>query len=48
MTSQTGQQIITIHTLPNISRSNGNQAIKFNQLRKYSMINFFVDESCRK
>ena len=32
MTSKTGQQIITIHMLPNISRSKGNQAMKFGQL----------------
>ena len=32
MTSQTGQPIITIHTLPNISRSKSNQAMKFGQL----------------
>ena len=29
MTSQSGQQTITIHILPNISRSKGNQAMKF-------------------
>ena len=30
---QTGQQVITIHILPNISRSNGNQTFfKFGQL----------------
>ena len=32
MTSQAGQQIITIHILPNISRSEGNQTMKFGQL----------------
>ena len=32
MTSQTGQQIITIQILPNISRSKGNQTMKFGQL----------------
>ena len=32
MTSQPGKQTIAIHTLPNISRSNGNQAMKFGQL----------------
>ena len=32
MTSQTGKQISTIHVLPNISRSKGNQAMKFGQL----------------
>ena len=31
MTSQAGQQIITIHILPNISRSEGNQTMKFGQ-----------------
>ena len=32
MTSQAGQQIITIRILPNISRSEGNQTMKFGQL----------------
>ena len=32
MTSQTGQYISTIHILTNISRSKGNQAMKFGQL----------------
>ena len=32
MASQTGQQTITIHILPDISRSKGNQAMKFGQL----------------
>ena len=30
--SQPGQQTIAIHILPNISRSEGNQAMKFGQL----------------
>ena len=42
MTSQAGQQIITIHILPNISRSKGNQAMKSGQLRKYCMTNMFL------
>ena len=29
MMSQTGQKIITIHILPNILRSKGNQAMEF-------------------
>ena len=42
MTSQTGQQIITIHILlPNISRSKDNHAMKFDQLIKYNMSIFF-------
>ena len=32
MTPQTGQQIITIHILPRISKSKGNQTMKFPQL----------------
>ena len=32
MTLQTGQQIITIHILLNISRSKGNQIMKFGQI----------------
>ena len=31
MMSQTGKQINTIHALPNISRSKGNQAMKCDQ-----------------
>ena len=34
MASQTGQQIIVIHKLPNISRNKGNQAMKFGQIIK--------------
>ena len=37
MTSQTGKQIITIHILPNISRSKDNQTIKFGQLIEYNV-----------
>ena len=32
MTPSTGQQIISIHILPSISGSKGNEAIKFGQL----------------
>ena len=45
MTSQTGQQIITIHKLPNISRSKGNQAIKFGKLIEYNVGNIFLQNS---
>ena len=45
MTSQTGQQIITIHVLPYISRSKGNQAMKFGQLIKYSVRNIFFNHA---
>ena len=36
MTSQTGQQIITKHTLPNISRSKHNQTMKLGQFIEYN------------
>ena len=32
MTSQPGKQTIAIHMLPNISRSKGNQTMRFGQL----------------
>ena len=48
MTSQTGQQINTIHILPNISRSKGNQTKKFGQLIEYNMINTFLEKSYTK
>ena len=48
MTSQTGQQIIAIHTLPNISRSRDNQIIKFCQLIEYNMRDIFVKKSYTK
>ena len=32
MTSQTGQQVITIHILPNTSRNKDKEAMKFSQL----------------
>ena len=39
MMSQTGQEITTIYTLPNISRSKGNQ---------YNMRNIFLEKSYTK
>ena len=45
MISQTGQQIITIHILHNISRSKGNRTIKFGQLIEYKMRNIFLEKS---
>ena len=40
MRSQAGQKIITIHILPNKSRSKDNQAMKFGQLIEYNVIIF--------
>ena len=48
MTSHTGEQVIIIHILPNISRSKGNQAIKFSHLIAYKMRNNFLQKSYRK
>ena len=45
MTSQPGQQSIVIHILPNISRSKGNQTMKFGQLIEYNMRNIFLENS---
>ena len=39
MTSQTGQEIITIYIVFNISRNKGNQATKFCQSIKYNVTN---------
>ena len=45
MTPQTGQELITIHIVSNISRSKGKQATKFCQLRKYNVTNIFLPKS---
>ena len=37
MTSQRGKETIAIHILSNISRSKGNQTMKFGQLIDYNM-----------
>ena len=47
MTPQTGQQIITIHILSNISKTKANQPMKFGQLVNYSARNIFLQKSCR-
>ena len=48
MASQSGQQTIAIHILPDISRSKGNQTMKFGQLIEYNMRNIFVEKSYTK
>ena len=48
MTSQSGQQTILIHLLPNISRSKGDQALKFGQLIEFNMRNIFLEKSFTK
>ena len=41
-------KIIVIHVLPNISRSKGNQTIKFGQLIEYKIGNIFLEKSYTK
>ena len=41
MTSETGQRLIIMHILLNISRSKDNQEIKFGYLIKYNMRDIF-------
>ena len=47
MTLQTGKQTTAIEILPHISRSNGNQAMKFGQVIEYNPTNIF-QKSCRR
>ena len=44
MTSQTGQQIITIHILSNILTSKRNQTMKYDQLIEYKMRNNYLEK----
>ena len=48
MTSQPGQPTIVIRILINISRTKGNQAMKFDQSIKYSMRNILLEKSYTK
>ena len=48
MTSETAQQIITVHILSNTSGSKVNQAMKFGQLIEYNMRNIFIEKSSIK
>ena len=41
MTSQPQKQTTTIHILPNISRSKGNQAMNFGQLTEYNVKKYY-------
>ena len=43
MTSQPGSQIIVIYIFPNISRSKGNQTMKFGLLIECNMTNIFLE-----
>ena len=48
MMSQPGYQKIATHMLPNISRSKGNQTMKFGHLIDYDMRNIFLEKSHTK
>ena len=48
LTLQTGQQIITIHILPNLSKSKASQIMKCNIITKYNIRNIFVGTSYSK
>ena len=46
--SQAGKEIITIHILPNISRSKDNKTMKFRSLIEYNRRNIFLENSYLK
>ena len=48
MTLQPGKQTTAIQIFPNISRSKGNQTMRFGQLIEYNIGNIFVEKSCTK
>ena len=48
MTSRPGKQTIAVHILPNISKSKGDQTMKFGQYIEYNMRNIFLEKSCTK
>ena len=45
MTSPLGKQAIAVHILLNISKSKGNETMKFGQLIEYNMRNIFLEKS---
>ena len=48
MTSQPGKQAIAVHIFPSISRSKGNQIMKFDELIEYNMKNIFHEKPYTK
>ena len=48
VTSQPGSQAIAIHILINISRSKGNQAMKFGQFIEHNLRQIFLEKSYTK
>ena len=48
MTPQPGKQSIAIHILPNVSRSKGNQKMKFGHLTEHNQGHIVLQKLCRK
>ena len=48
MMSQHGKQIISIHILPKTRIIEGNQTMKYGQLKEYNMRNIFLEKSYTK
>ena len=48
MTSQPGLPAISIHILPNISKTKGNQTMTFGQLIEYNKRNIFLQKFMQK
>ena len=48
VTSQPGEETILIHILPNVSRNNGNQTMKFGQIIEYNKKKIFLKKSYTK
>ena len=48
MTSKSEKQTTGIHIMPNISRSKGNQTMRFGQLIEYNMRNIFFEKTYTK
>ena len=46
--SKTWELTIAIHILPNVSKSKGNQTMKFGQLIEYNMRNIFLKKTYPK
>ena len=48
MTSEPGSETITTHILPNTSRNESNQTMKFGQLIECNKTNIFIQKPSRK
>ena len=48
ITSQNGKETIRINILPDISRSKGNQTMKFGQVIEYNLRHILLQNRCRK